>query len=111
MSPFKNRITMMRYGTRMTQIGRIFADPCASAPSAQSVFHHVCSSLKNPASGTKVSAFIRVHPRFFKNVIFQTGLTGLTGYAFNPVYPVIMSNLNGWFPAPHQSAMVREVAT
>ncbi|NOR60644.1 MAG: hypothetical protein GQ469_08470 [Methanosarcinales archaeon] len=44
-----------------TRIGRIFTDnfnPCASV---QSVFHHVCSSLKNPASETEVSAFIRVH--------------------------------------------------
>ena len=49
-----------------TRIGRIFTDnfnPCASASSAQSVFHHVCSSLKNPASETEVSVFICVHPR------------------------------------------------
>jgi hypothetical protein len=43
-------------------------DPRASA------FHHVCSSLKNAASGASVSAFIRIHLRFFKNVIYQTGL-------------------------------------
>ncbi|MBU4076590.1 MAG: hypothetical protein KKI06_07775 [Euryarchaeota archaeon] len=33
-----------RYGTRMTQIGRIFTDifnPCVSASSAQSVFHRI----------------------------------------------------------------------
>lgn len=95
----------------MTRIGRIYTDPYASVSSAQSVSYHVCSSLKNPASDTKESAFISLNPRFFYDVIFQTGLTGLTGYVFNPVYPVIMSNLNGWFPAPHQSAMVREVAT
>jgi hypothetical protein len=79
-------------------------DPRASA------FHHVCSSLKNAASGASVSAFIRIHLRFFKNVIYQTGLTGSTGYVFNPVHPVILSNLNGGFPAPNQNAMVREVA-
>ena len=45
--------------TRITRIGRISTDPRASA---QSVFHHVCSSLKNPASGTKVSAFITPKP-------------------------------------------------
>ena len=43
-----------------TRIQRIFIDPCASA---QSVFHHVCSSLKNSASETEVSAIICVHPR------------------------------------------------
>jgi len=103
------KATKPRRRTRMTRIQRISTDPRASAStvapvdvahtygsrhtwrSAQSAFHHVCSSLKNPASG--VSAFIRVHPRFFKNVIFHTGLTGSTGYVFNPVYPVIMSNL------------------
>jgi len=92
-------------GTRMTRIGRIFTDPCASASSAQSVFHHVCSSLKNPASETEVSAFIRVHPRFFKNVIFQKGLTGMTGYVFNPV---ILSNLKCQLPAPEQIAKLLE---
>jgi hypothetical protein len=55
----------------------------------QSVFYHVYSSLKNLASAATVSAFIRVHLRFFKkNVIIQTGFIG---YVFNPV---ILSNLN-----------------
>ncbi len=71
--------------------------------------HHVCSSLKNPASDTKESAFISLNPRFFYDVIFQTGLTGLTGYVFNPVYPVILSNLNGRFPAPEKKAKLEEV--
>jgi len=39
--------------------------------SAQSVFHHACSSLKNTVSETKISAFINVHPRFFYDWIFQ----------------------------------------
>ena len=69
-------------------------------------FHQVCYSLKNAASGASVSALIRVHPRFFKNVIFQTGLTGSTGYVFNPVHPVILSNLKCQLPAPCQSAIV-----
>ena len=50
-----------QYGIRMTRIGRISTDTAnlrASASSAQSVFHHVCSSLKNPASGASVSAFV-----------------------------------------------------
>jgi len=53
----KGRKAQPQCGTR---IGRIFTDPCASA---QSVFHHVCYSLKKPASETEVSAFICVHPR------------------------------------------------
>ncbi len=85
-------------------------DPCASASSVQSAFHHVCSSLKNPASGTKVSAFIRVHLRFFKNVIFQTGLTGSTGYVFNPAYPIILSNLKCRTHAPEQKEKLLERA-
>ena len=43
-----------RRGTRMTQIGQIFTDPCASVSSAQSVFY------SNPHGA---SAFICVHPR------------------------------------------------
>ena len=79
-----------------TRIGQIFTDSRASA------FYHVCISLKNPASGA--AALIRVHLLFFKNVIFQTGLTRLTGYVFNPVYPVILSNLKCQPPAPEQIA-------
>jgi len=88
--------------TRMTRIGQIFTDPCKSASTAQSAFHHVCPSLKNPASGTSVSAFIRVHLRFFKNVIFQIGLTG---YVFNPV---ILSNLKCQLLAPWQNVIQLE---
>jgi len=82
MSPFKNWITMLRCRTRMTQIQQIFTDLRASAStvtpvdcvhtyasalayvdvySAQSVFHHVCYSLKK-ASGASVSAFITPKP-------------------------------------------------
>ena len=86
-----------------TQMTRIFKDPRASV---QSVFHHLCSSLKNPASGASVSAFIRVYLRFFIDVIFQTGLTGSTGYVFDPVHPVILSNLK--CPAPLMSAKLME---
>ena len=93
-------------GTRMTRIGPIFTDPCKSASTAQSVFHHVCSSLKNPASGAV--ALIRVHLLFFNNVIFQTGLTGLTGYVFNPVHPVILSNSKRHLSTPRQSANLME---
>ncbi len=85
------RKAQQHFGTRMTRIGRIFTDTAnlrTSASSAQSVFHHVCSSLKTPASGASVSAFIRVYLRFFIDVIFQTGLTGSTGYVFDPVHPV-----------------------
>jgi hypothetical protein len=52
----------------------------------------------------KVSAFIRVHTRFLNDVIFQTGLTGFTGYVFNPVYPVILSNSKCQFTYPLYSA-------
>ncbi len=92
----KERKAHPQFDTRMTRIGRIFTDtanPRASASSAQSAFHHVCSSLKNLASGASISAFIRVHLRFFIDVIFQTGLTGSTEYVFNPVHPVIVSYL------------------
>ncbi len=107
----KERKAQPQCGTRMTRIQRIFTDnfnPCASVSSVKSVFHHVCSSLKNPASGAKVSAFIRVHPRFLIWVIFQTGLTGLTGYVFNPVYPVILSNLKCQLHATWLSAKLLE---
>ncbi len=103
----KERKAQPQCGTRMTRIGRIFTDPCVSVSSAQSVFHHVCYSLKNPASGAKVYAFIRVHPRFFKNVIFQTGLTG---YVFNPVHPVILSNLKCQASAPRRNVRLGGVA-
>jgi hypothetical protein len=89
--------------TRMTRIRQIFTDtinPCASVSSVKSVFHHSFSGMK--LTCTKVSAFICVHLRFLKNVIFQTGLTGLTGYVFNPVYPVILSNLKCQTPASEQ---------
>lgn len=46
----------------------------------------------------------RYHLRFFKNVIFQTGFTGLTGYVFNPVHHVILSNLKCQLPAPEHIA-------
>ncbi|MDP3106079.1 MAG: hypothetical protein Q8M95_15915 [Candidatus Methanoperedens sp.] len=55
----KERKAQPQCGTWMTWIQRIFTDPRKSASSAQSAFHHVCSSLKNAASGTKISAFIR----------------------------------------------------
>jgi len=110
----KYRKAQPQFRTRMTRIGRISTDtvnPHASASSAQSAFHHVCCSLKSPASGAKVSAFIRVHPRFFKNVIFQTGFTGSTGYAFNPVHPVILSNLKCQLPTFQWSAKVGVVGS
>ena len=113
------RKAQLHFGTRMTRIGRISTDPCASTVAPvdvahtygsrhtwRSAFHQVCSSLKNPASEMKVSAFICVHLRFIKNVIFQTGLTGSTGYVFNPVHPVMLSNLK---PQLRQNAMAREV--
>lgn len=102
----KERKAQPQYGTRMTRIQRIFTDPCQPAPSVKSVFYR---DSRMKSTGRKVSAFIRVHPRFFKNVIFQTGLTGFTGYGFNPVYSVILSNSKYQLPAPQQSAMTREV--
>jgi hypothetical protein len=105
----KDRKSQPQCGTQMTRIGRISTDPCKSASSAQSAFHHVCLSLKTKASGASVSALIRVHLRFFKNVIFQTGLTGLTGYVFNSVHPVVLSNLKCHVPAPQFTAKVRMV--
>ena len=104
----KERKAQPQCGTRMTRIGRVFTDPCASASSAQSVFHHVYFSLKNTASKTKISAFINVHPRFFKNVNIQTGLTG---YVFNPAHPVILSNLKYQLTSPGQSTMTMEGET
>ena len=46
-------------GTRMTQIARIFTDPCASVSSAQSVFY--CT----------LPGFICVHPRLIKSIFQQ----------------------------------------
>ncbi|NJD54252.1 MAG: hypothetical protein FIB07_15480 [Candidatus Methanoperedens sp.] len=100
-----------QFRTRMTRIARIFTDnfnPCASVLSVKSVFHHVCPSLKNPPSGASTSAFISVHLRFFIDVIFQTGLTGFTGYAFNPVNPVILSDLMNSLVARQQIAKLPE---
>ncbi|GFO96487.1 hypothetical protein ig2599ANME_0676 [groundwater metagenome] len=51
----KDRKVQPQCGTQMPQIQQIFTDPRVSASSAQSAFHHVCPSLKNPASGTSVS--------------------------------------------------------
>jgi hypothetical protein len=47
-------------------------------------------------------AYLRLSA-FFKSVIFQTGLTGLTGCVFNPVHPVILSNLKCQLTAPEKS--------
>lgn len=52
----------------------------------------------------QVSAFISVHLRFYKMLIFQTGFTGFTGCGFNPVHPVILSNLKRQIPVPEQIA-------
>ncbi|HWR26285.1 MAG TPA: hypothetical protein VN316_00235 [candidate division Zixibacteria bacterium] len=52
-------IATWRIRTRMTRIARIFTDPCASASSAQSVFH------PNKFVGY-LSAFICVHLRLIK---------------------------------------------
>ena len=64
----KERKGQQQCGTQITRIGRIFTDQCASV---QSVFHHVCSSLKNPEFETELSEFIRVNPWFFHDVDFQ----------------------------------------
>lgn len=101
----KERKAQPQFRTRMTRIGRIFTDMLISTSSE---FHHVCSSLKSPASDASVSAFIRVHLRFFIDVIFQTGLTGFTGYVFNPVHPVILPNLKYQPTEPEKSTKVWE---
>ncbi len=103
----KHRLSELR--TRMIQIRRIFTDtanPCASVSSVQSVFHHSFSGMKPTC--TKVSAFIGVHLRFLNWVIFRTGFTGFTGYvlSFDPVNPVILSNLKCQLPTLRWSAKV-----
>ena len=75
----KERKAQPQCGTRMTRIERIFTDtanPCASASSAQSVFHYVCFFLKKPAPETEVSSFIRVHTRFLKIAPAMQGANG-----------------------------------
>jgi|LGVC01.1.fsa_nt_gb hypothetical protein len=57
----KERKAQPQCGTRMTRIQRILTDPCQSAPSVKSVFYRSCSRMKS--IGSKVSAFICVHPR------------------------------------------------
>ena len=64
----------------MMQYSVIRSDLCKSAKSA---FYRTDSRTKS--TGGKVSAFICVHPRFFYDVIFQTGSTGWTGYDCNSV--------------------------
>jgi hypothetical protein len=56
-------------------------------------------------SKSERTALIRVHLRFFKNVIFQTGFTG---YAFNPVHTVILSNLKCQTTLPEQFGKLLE---
>jgi hypothetical protein len=70
--------------TRMTWITRIFTD------------------TQNTASGASVSAFIRVHLRFLKNVVIQTGLTGSTRDVFDFVHPFIPSNLKYQYQRPSE---------
>ena len=72
----KEREAQPQCRTRITRIGRIFTDPCVSVSSVQSVFYHVCFSLKKPASETEVSAFICVHPRFLKIAPAMQGTNG-----------------------------------
>ncbi len=100
----KERKAQPQCGTRMTWIQRIFTYPCASVSSMQSVFHYSFSGMKSTC--TKVSAFICVHLRFLNWVIFRTGFTGFTGYVlfFNPVNPVILSNLKCRLPTLQWSA-------
>jgi hypothetical protein len=73
-----------RNSTRMTLIQPMFTDPCKSAPSAKSAFYR-CSDPRTKSTEEEVSGYIRVHPRFFYDVTFQTGSTGWTGYDFNSV--------------------------
>jgi len=54
-----------RRRTLMTQIGRIFTDPCTSVSSAQSVFY------RNPSGA---SAFICVHPRLIFDKVVQINI-------------------------------------
>lgn len=77
------QIKALRRRTRMTRIKRMFADPFKSAPSAKSAFYRPDSRTRS--TDRKVSGFICVHPRFCYDVIFQTGLTGWTGYDFTSV--------------------------
>jgi hypothetical protein len=56
----KERKAQPQCGTRMTRIQRIFTDLCQSATSVKSVFYRSCSRMKS--IGSKVSAFICVHP-------------------------------------------------
>lgn len=70
-----------QYRTQMTHIKRMSTYPCKSAPSAESVFYRRTNPRTKSTDG-KVSGFISVHPRFFYDVIFQTGSTGWTGYNY-----------------------------
>ena len=72
----KERKAQPQCRTRITRIGRIFTDSCVSVSSVQSVFYHVCFSLKKQATETEVSAFICVHPRFLKIAPAMQGTNG-----------------------------------
>ncbi len=99
----KERKAQPQCGTWITRIQRIFTDTCQSVPYMKSVFYRSFSRMKS--TDRKVSVFISVRPRFSNGVIFQMGLTGLIGCGFNPVHPVILSNLKCWSHALGQSSM------
>jgi hypothetical protein len=103
----KHRLSELR--TRMTRIRRIFTDtidPCASVSSVQSVFYYSFSGMKPTC--LKVSAFIGVHLRFLNKVIFRTGFTRYVLF-FNPVNPVILSNLKCQPTTPRHNVKLMEV--
>ncbi|MFH0904938.1 MAG: hypothetical protein V1854_07130 [Methanobacteriota archaeon] len=114
---------IIRTGTRISRFGRIFTDPCASVSSVQSVFNRtppiidddnkpqmnaderrLIASLhrkKRKAEEQKSLRYLRLiefHgiPTAQGNkdkVIFQTGLTGSTGYV-SSFYPIHLSKIN-----------------
>ncbi|TRZ89281.1 MAG: hypothetical protein D4R88_05790 [Methanosarcinales archaeon] len=65
-----NSEEIIRTGTRISRIGRIYTDPCASVSSAQSVFYRNPSMIDDDIKpqGNKAT------------VVFQTGFTGSTGW-------------------------------
>jgi hypothetical protein len=61
-------------------MSQLFLDPCKSAKSA---FYR--TDPRKKSTDGKVSASICVHPRFFYDVTFQTGMTGWTGYNYEEI--------------------------
>lgn len=72
------QVNLSRFRTRMTRIARIFTDiliPCASASSAQSVFHRGCAMISNKVLDEAARRIVeKFHPE--KIILFGSQARG-----------------------------------